>query len=189
MIDAAGIVSKNVSKTKPVALVSAGIIWPNEVEFIDSSVLGKPFLVVPGGFLLPWKSTGGIWLIDMSNFSPANPITPTPVKITDDKDGWFYHRARFYDVNGDGRQGTVFLHRLDSSCVLQSFQTSSPHVLRNPFSETAKVSLFGLSNPQEVRSREPGRRTSLPLVLTFSFNCLISTTTGFPRSLPRSILA
>merc|ERR1719262_735287 len=33
--------------------------------------------------------------------SPQN--LTAPVKLTEDKKGWFYHQAYFIDINGDGR--------------------------------------------------------------------------------------
>lgn len=87
----------------------SNIVWPNEVELVDASILGKRMLAIPGGFLIPWKSTGGIWLVDISQFDSMSNNNPTlvPIKITQDKSGWFYHRVRFYDVNGDGRQDII----------------------------------------------------------------------------------
>jgi hypothetical protein len=115
VLDAAGIVANNITKTNPLEIIT-GVTWPNEVEYVDASILGKRMLAVPGGFLVPWKSTGGIWLIDISEFDPSSNNNPTlkPIKITQDKSGWFYHRVRFYDVNGDGRQGSSFFLVVDS---------------------------------------------------------------------------
>ena len=52
-----------------------------------------------GGFLVPGKSTGGIYLFNLD--------TNQNVKISTDKSGWFYHRTVFFDVDGDGLQDII----------------------------------------------------------------------------------
>jgi hypothetical protein len=74
---------------------SAPIRWPNEARLVDSHFVGKPMMIVAGGFLVPGKATGAITLID--------PVTQESSALTQDKSGYFYHRTHLMDFNGDGR--------------------------------------------------------------------------------------
>lgn len=53
-------------------------------------------IVIPDGFLVPFHTDGAIYMVD-----PTHP--GTKYKITGNKEGkWFYHRALFKDMDGDG---------------------------------------------------------------------------------------
>ena len=55
-------------------------------------------VVVPDGFLVPFKGDGHIYLIDVSGPAPS-----APYKLTDHTEGqWFYHRVLWKDMDGDG---------------------------------------------------------------------------------------
>ena len=63
-------------------------------------------VIVPYGFILPFKTNGGLKLIDVSTEPPSGPYT-----ITDDSRGqWFYHRTRWHDMDGDGDLDAVTCH-------------------------------------------------------------------------------
>ena len=55
-------------------------------------------VVIPDGFLVPFKDDGYMYLVDISGSSPQGPY-----KLTDHTEGkWFYHRAVWKDMDGDG---------------------------------------------------------------------------------------
>jgi hypothetical protein len=76
------------------------IDWPNALTEVPKDVFGFDALAVGSGFLVPTHATGGVWIMEAAA-SPQN--LTAPVKLTEDKKGWFYHQAYFIDINGDGR--------------------------------------------------------------------------------------
>ena len=55
-------------------------------------------VVIPDGFLVPFKDDGYMYMVDISGSSPQGPY-----KLTDHTEGkWFYHRAVWKDMDGDG---------------------------------------------------------------------------------------
>lgn len=90
------------SSAKTVEL-SSNFKWPNSVEPVPAEVFGADVhaLVVPDGFLVPFKSDGNIYIITTN---PSDPTQPTKVsQISTTKSGFFYHYGVWVDVNGDGR--------------------------------------------------------------------------------------
>ncbi|XP_066268656.1 uncharacterized protein [Branchiostoma lanceolatum] len=74
--------------------------WPNEVEPVPVDVFGKPGVVsVAGGFFLPTKSDGGLFLIDGW---PDKAGSPVDISSDDEKRDWFFHRVEWVDMDGDG---------------------------------------------------------------------------------------
>ncbi len=71
-------------------------LWPNELTvFTDTN--GNDVLIVPDGFLLPGQNDGALYAIK----DPSNPSSQ-PVRITEKKKGWFYHRAIHVKLPGGG---------------------------------------------------------------------------------------
>jgi hypothetical protein len=68
------------------------ILWPNDISQTPSSVR-EASLTVPGGFLVPGKSTGAITFL--SSGGVAEPIVAP-------KSGYFYHMVDWLDVDHDG---------------------------------------------------------------------------------------
>lgn len=86
-----------------VATVSSGFFkWPNRVSTAPREI--GDFIVVPDGFLVPGKSTGGIYFLgcDPSRHGRRQTAS-TPIELTTRKEGWFYHMVAWRDMNGDGR--------------------------------------------------------------------------------------
>ena len=55
-------------------------------------------IVIPDGFLVPFKTKGSISLMDLSSQPPQGPY-----KVTSTNEGdWFYHRVHWQDMDGDG---------------------------------------------------------------------------------------
>lgn len=99
--DFADIVSKGdaaINATIPKAFTSS-VTWPNQALAAPYEVFNAPVLVAAGGFLVPGKSTGGIYLFNLNNGQS--------VMISTEKFGWFYHRTVFLDVDGDGYQDII----------------------------------------------------------------------------------
>lgn len=85
-----------------------GIVWPNEIsnrqEPLFSSGGGYGGLVVPSGFLVPGKGNGGLYYYTFldSNRTNITKSAPTNLVVSQDKQTWFYHRAKFLDLTGSG---------------------------------------------------------------------------------------
>ena len=60
-------------------------------------------VVIPDGYILPFKTDGAIKLADIFQQPPDGPFV-----ITDDSSGkWFYHRVHWVDMDGDGDKEVV----------------------------------------------------------------------------------
>ncbi|KAI9811949.1 MAG: hypothetical protein M1832_000654 [Thelocarpon impressellum] len=77
--------------------VPGSVTWPNDVTAAPKEVFGSEGVVVGGGFLVPGKSNGGLYFSASSN--RASKAWAELIS----KSGWFYHRALFADVDGDGK--------------------------------------------------------------------------------------
>lgn len=84
------------SAAKP-TLVSSNFKWPNLISVAPKEI--GDFIVVPDGFLVPGKSTGGIYLLNCNLQEESS----TPIELTSPKLGWFHHMVVWRDMNGDGR--------------------------------------------------------------------------------------
>jgi hypothetical protein len=73
------------------------VSFPNEIT--------QDALLVSDGFLVPGKNRGGIYVIN----NPGNEKHEWSVCLTDpfEKEGWFYHRAIWVDLTGDGRKSIL----------------------------------------------------------------------------------
>lgn len=93
----------NFSTAKPV-LVSSDFKWPNIVSVAPKEI--GDYVVVPDGFLVPTKSTGGIYFL-AANCSGTLSSDTKPIEITQPKSGWFYHTVEWRDMNGDGKLDAI----------------------------------------------------------------------------------
>ena len=95
---------------------SKAIKWPNEVASIPTQSSGEleDALLVTDGFLVPGKDKGGLYVVR----NPGNPVSEWRVSLTGitnlrdetlntDESNWFYHRAIFMDLTGDGRKSIL----------------------------------------------------------------------------------
>lgn len=105
---------------------AASLVWPNEVSSVptrlfpnhvvnqkqqqsrDKSWKTPPpetlqdAVLVCDGFLVPGKDRGGLVVVK----HPGNPHSEWTIRLTSQEsvsDRWFYHRASFVDLTGDGR--------------------------------------------------------------------------------------
>jgi len=76
--------------------------WPNEVKVVPSDVFsGKRAIVVPDGFLVPGKSNGGVYIIEVD---PNDETVALNTYTLSKKKGYFHHMGFWVDLNGDGRK-------------------------------------------------------------------------------------
>lgn len=73
------------------------LLWPNDLTYVKMS--GREGLLVSTGFFLPGFRTGEVSFIDLNKNKK--------IKITKDKEGWFYHRAIPFDLKNDGNIGVL----------------------------------------------------------------------------------
>lgn len=91
------------SVAKPI-LVSSDFKWPNRISVAPKEI--GDYLVVPDGFLVPGKSTGGIFLLNCDLQRDVE-HSLKPIELTSPKLGWFHHMVVWRDMNGDGRLDTL----------------------------------------------------------------------------------
>jgi hypothetical protein len=73
--------------------------WPNQVTLVPESVFGSEHISVGTGFLVPGRSTGYVQVID--------PESGKLKTLSSKKEGYFYHRVLWHDMNNDGRLDAV----------------------------------------------------------------------------------
>merc|ERR1711871_69936 len=79
--------------------------WPNQADPIPSGTIKSApsdttYILTAGGFFVsPSKSTGSVTIVGVSTKG-----TVTKQILSTPKNGYFYHEARWEDVNGDGLQ-------------------------------------------------------------------------------------
>lgn len=94
-------------------------LWPNEVNSVPRTLVTSHLkkasivpnveqyddaLLVSDGFLVPGKDRGGIYVIR----NPSNPNSEWTTCLTNTQgDRWFYHRAVWVDLTGDGRKSIL----------------------------------------------------------------------------------
>lgn len=98
----AGSLINATSSTKPIQ-VDSHIAWPNQAELAPTNAIaGRTVVLEAGGFFAnPLKSTGAVTITDVTTDTVLNH------KISTDKSGFFYHRAIWMDMNGDGKLDVV----------------------------------------------------------------------------------
>lgn len=84
-------------------LLSADFKWPNLISIAPAEI--GEYLVVPDGFLVPLKQTGGLYLLEIQCNGTTHSKTMAdskPIRLTSPKLSWFYHMVVWRDMNGDG---------------------------------------------------------------------------------------
>ena len=96
-------------------LLSSHFKWPNIVSMAPAQI--GEYLVVPDGFLVPLKRTGGLYLLKINcsgSENAASILSDTlPIEITAPKLSWFYHMVIWRDMNGDGLLDIVTARAFD----------------------------------------------------------------------------
>jgi hypothetical protein len=90
----------------PAVTLDAAAKWPNQAVYVPAGQAGngtgESVLVAGGFFVSPTKSTGAVSLLYLS---PLPTHIPVKHQLSTPKNGWFYHKAVFHDV--DGVRGVV----------------------------------------------------------------------------------
>eukprot|EP01137_Pigoraptor_chileana_P036707 Opistho-2@32739 len=102
IIQNVGVLGKSLSNSNVTVASLGSANWPNEISKIPDEVFGKDYVLVADGFLVPGKSTGSLYALDVASVS-----APTKIKLTTDNSGYFYHMGTFVDWNGDGHLDIV----------------------------------------------------------------------------------
>ena len=68
---------------------------------VPHEVFGFRAIVVPDGFLVPGHKDGGVYVIQMDDTDVTKAVNT--VKISPDKNNYFYHMGQWIDLNNDGR--------------------------------------------------------------------------------------
>jgi len=82
-------------------VITTKTVWPNEISRVPDGIFNEDMLVIPDGFLVPFKTNGNIKLMDITNGNYAGPFSIT------NGGSWFYHRVQWYDMDGDGDQDII----------------------------------------------------------------------------------
>jgi hypothetical protein len=91
-------------------LSNKGLHWPNQPSYAAESILGSktdPFggILQPSGFLVPTKTDGSIIYYPFETSDRSGIKAGDPIDLIDrsqQKNTWFYHRAKVVDMNADG---------------------------------------------------------------------------------------
>jgi len=92
--------------------------------------LTQDALLVADGFLIPGKDRGGIYVVN----NPANKESEWSIPLTDSfsTDRWFYHKAVWVDLTGDGRQSILTarakLRKVATTTSIRSDDSSNIYV-------------------------------------------------------------
>ncbi|CAB3382336.1 Hypothetical predicted protein [Cloeon dipterum] len=79
-------------------LIDKENFWPNDVNFMPSSVVGREGVVWTSGFLVPGKQSGALNIY----FTDVDPVERAGNIASLDELAFSYHRVVWYDVNKDG---------------------------------------------------------------------------------------
>jgi hypothetical protein len=145
------------------------MLWPNEVQEVPSNLLNhennqhvksksnsspqhpltsewmSPYqdaILVCDGFLVPTKDRGGIYIVK----NPGHE-TEWTLSLTKPGDRWFYHRAVWIDITGDGRQ-SILTARCQVSTVLDT-RTNGDGIVTSGVTKSGQ--LVWLECPQPAR--------------------------------------
>ena len=97
----------DISALSPTKLDTPKFTWPNAVEVVpfDTFDPSERAIHVPDGFLVPGHKNGGVYVLRMDQTDLTTVIET--VKISPDKDDYFYHMGEWIDMNGDGRKDFI----------------------------------------------------------------------------------
>ncbi|KAL4225728.1 hypothetical protein ACF0H5_016417 [Mactra antiquata] len=93
----------NIASISP-ELLTTKVTWPNEVVAVPDNIFTSETIVIPDGFLVPFKTKGAIKIMEITNGNINGPYT---LSETDSAGDWFYHRVEWFDMDGDGDQDIV----------------------------------------------------------------------------------
>lgn len=79
--------------------ITTQLWWPNDVDIVPYEVFNGNYVWIADGFLVPGKSTGGIYIAEKNQDGSFGAV----VEVSKKKSGYFYHFAEFIDINKDGK--------------------------------------------------------------------------------------
>lgn len=82
-----------------VETVATSLWWPNDLNVVPYQIFGGNYIWVADGFLVPGKSTGGIYIFEKRGDGSFG----QPIEVSKKKSGYFYHNVEFIDINKDGK--------------------------------------------------------------------------------------
>lgn len=123
--------------TEEPTLLTDELDWPNDMTLLPEEMFGYRALAVGHGFLVPFggHTTGGVSVINLDDPSSS------PVKVTKDIKDWFYHKAYYRDMDGDGDLDLITARCRDN-------------VIPFPWNPENKGTLIWLENPGEGKNTE-----------------------------------
>lgn len=88
--------------------VNSDFKWPNFISVAPAQI--GDYIVVPDGFLVPFKSEGGVYLIPATcNREGGVSKDAVQIQLTP-KESYFYHKVEWRDMNGDGKLDILTAH-------------------------------------------------------------------------------
>lgn len=91
---------------------AAALKWPNELTPVPKDMCTRhpssqldDALLVADGFLVPGKENGGLWLLKHPGTVNEQKICLTAAE--NPAEDWFYHKAVWIDLTGDGRRSIL----------------------------------------------------------------------------------
>ncbi len=109
----------DISSSVGVKIQQSDMKWPNEVTYITRSLINNTVdkfggLIIPGGFLVPTKTDGGIFYFPFKTADRSELALDQFVKLSaaqTNQNNWFYHHAKIVDINGDGDNNDILTCR------------------------------------------------------------------------------
>jgi hypothetical protein len=109
----------DISSSVGVKIQQSDMKWPNEVTYITRSLINNTVdkfggLIIPGGFLVPTKTDGGIYYFPFKTADRSELALDQFVKLSaaqTNQNNWFYHHAKIVDINGDGDNNDILTCR------------------------------------------------------------------------------
>jgi len=117
--------------------------WPNEVGEVAGE---KDALLVTDGFLVPGRDFGGVYVIRRAGEPDETKICLSD--LVGENEGWFYHRASWVDLTGDGRL-SILTARAKRPPILNSKEGSDTQTENNHHGQ-----LVWLERPKPCRYDE-----------------------------------
>jgi len=84
--------------------VQGTFVWPNLISYIPPNTIPsapEAIAIVPDGFLVPGKSTGGLYVLTKS-IQKGKTVISKNITLVAEKTGWFYHMVQWVDLDLDG---------------------------------------------------------------------------------------
>ena len=88
-------------------VVASDFKWPNFISVAPAEI--GDYIVVPDGFLVPFKDSGGVYLVPATCNRKVGAANAGQIQLTQ-KESYFYHKVEWRDMNGDGKLDILTAH-------------------------------------------------------------------------------